>query len=67
LQTLFPYTTLFRSLEPNLVPYFVDPATHWVLWHHPDDLPGDTELEPAAELDTTPRASADAADTSASV
>ena len=43
-------TAAKAALEPNLVPYFVDPATHWVLWHHPDDLPGDTELEPAAEL-----------------
>ena len=34
------------ALEPNLVPYYVEPASHWVLWHHPDCTPGDTDLDP---------------------
>jgi len=34
------------SLEPNIVPYHVDPGIeHWVLWYHPDDTPGDTDLD----------------------
>lgn len=36
------------SLEPNVVPYHVDTGIeHWVLWYHPDDTPGDADLDPA--------------------
>lgn len=39
------------ALEPNLVPYHLAAGiSHWVLWHHPDGVAGDTELDPAAEL-----------------
>ena len=39
------------ALEVNIVPYHVaDGITHWVLWYHPDSLPGTTDLEPELYL-----------------
>ena len=38
------------ALEPALAPYLlVDGIEHWILWHHPNKTPGDTELDPASE------------------
>ena len=37
-------------LEPNWAPYLLEnDIEHWVLWHDPDAVPGDTELDPEAE------------------
>jgi hypothetical protein len=37
---------LSAALEPNIVPYHLDPGIeHWVLWYHPDTLPGRTDLD----------------------
>ena len=37
------------ALEPNIVPYHVaTDIEHWILWLHPDDTPGDTDLDAAA-------------------
>ena len=34
------------SLEPNIVPYHLDPGIeHWVLWYHPDRTVGTSELD----------------------
>ena len=36
------------SLEPNVVPYHVDTGIeHWVMWYHPDDIPGSSDLDPS--------------------
>ena len=38
------------ALEPSLAPYLLeDGIEHWILWHHPDPTPGDTELSRDAE------------------
>lgn len=38
------------ALEPSLAPYLLDDGIeHWILWHHPNKTPGDTELDPASE------------------
>ena len=37
-------------LEPNWAPYRLEsPIEHWVLWHDPDAVKGDTELHPEVE------------------
>mmetsp|Transcript_53986 Transcript_53986/g.96684 ORF Transcript_53986/g.96684 Transcript_53986/m.96684 type:complete len:207 (+) Transcript_53986:23-643(+) len=34
------------ALEPNIVPYHCDAGIeHWVLWYHPEDTPGSTDLD----------------------
>eukprot|EP00747_Dinoflagellata_sp_TGD_P103497 gnl/TRDRNA2_/TRDRNA2_168983_c0_seq2.p1 gnl/TRDRNA2_/TRDRNA2_168983_c0~~gnl/TRDRNA2_/TRDRNA2_168983_c0_seq2.p1 ORF type:complete len:359 (+),score=31.99 gnl/TRDRNA2_/TRDRNA2_168983_c0_seq2:111-1187(+) len=39
------------AFSPNMFPYETEPnISHWVLWHHPEQVAGDSELEPSAEL-----------------
>eukprot|EP00747_Dinoflagellata_sp_TGD_P169700 gnl/TRDRNA2_/TRDRNA2_199372_c0_seq1.p1 gnl/TRDRNA2_/TRDRNA2_199372_c0~~gnl/TRDRNA2_/TRDRNA2_199372_c0_seq1.p1 ORF type:complete len:313 (-),score=29.64 gnl/TRDRNA2_/TRDRNA2_199372_c0_seq1:441-1298(-) len=38
------------SFVPNIFPYEMENSiSHWVLWHHPEQLAGDTELQPDDE------------------
>ena len=38
------------ALEPSLAPYLLEAGIeHWILWHHPDRTPGDTELNSTSE------------------
>merc|ERR1711998_245408 len=40
------------ALAPNLSPYAVESGVwHFVLWHHPELVPGSTELSPQGELE----------------
>ena len=39
------------ALEVNIVPYYCEAGiSHWVLWYHPDDLPGTADLDPELYL-----------------
>ena len=39
------------AFEPNLVPYALQAGiSHWVLWRHPDVVPGRARLDPKREL-----------------
>ena len=38
------------ALEPALAPYeLTEGIEHWILWHHPAEVPGDRELDPRRE------------------
>ena len=38
------------GLEPSWAPYnLASDIEHWVLWHHPNDIPGHTDLAPSSE------------------
>ena len=47
-----PWEASGFALTPNLAPYHTAPQiSHWVVWHHPDRMPGDTDLVQADELE----------------
>ena len=40
-------TSVSIALEANIVPYHLqEPISHWVLWYHPDSIPGTDDLQP---------------------
>jgi len=41
------------AFEPCLAPYHLSPKVqHWILWHHPDSIPGGSILVPSKEIET---------------
>eukprot|EP00966_Prymnesium_polylepis_P091581 2119905-Prymnesium_polylepis.1 len=47
-----PWEASGLALTPNMAPYHTElHISHWVVWHHPDSMPGDTDLVQAEELE----------------